>query len=147
MFCCDLEPIVVPSPEAKRLNTLLKFIACGHILFAILYFVGGTYFALGFAELVFAFVIYLTYSTYYYFYIAIYTWLLALCCIIPIINIGSFIQYSNKFFDELEWKYIYMLIVFSMILIFYGFALYITYRSYKEFKALFMVLFEEVNLQ
>ena len=142
MFCCDLSPQVIPSPEGERLSQWLKKIAIGHLVVALLYFIGATYLIMGLTDLIFAWFVFIAYRTFSYCYLTIYIWFLMFNIITNFITIGGFIQFSSNF-NSMGWKYPYMLGVFIISLGFYFFAMYISYKAYKEFKALAIAVFAD----
>ena len=137
MFCCDFSPQVIPSAEAEHLSTYLKYICFAHILFGVLYiFTGGQYIGIGIMDLIFAWFVYLCYCTYSYTYIAFYIWILTLNMISLVSYFGTLVQYFTKYYNDLGGMYFYIFMLFGSEISFYCIAIYVSYRSYKEFKAL-----------
>ena len=141
-LCCDLAPQVVPSPEGERLSGYLRIVAFGHLIMAILYFCGSKdYISMGLMDLIFAWFVYIAYKTYNYCFLTTYIWFLVINLISTFVYLGMLIQYPGKNIGDAEdgmRLYVYAIVVFSISMTFYSFALYVAYRSYKEFKALAM---------
>eukprot|EP00826_Nyctotherus_ovalis_P064412 TRINITY_DN9448_c0_g2_i1.p2 TRINITY_DN9448_c0_g2~~TRINITY_DN9448_c0_g2_i1.p2 ORF type:complete len:174 (-),score=37.26 TRINITY_DN9448_c0_g2_i1:183-704(-) len=138
MPCCNLSPVVIPSPEAERLSKHLKVLVCGHLILATLHFIGFIYFAIGITDLIFALVIYLACSMVYYIYVTIYIWFLVFNIFLCITNFGTFLQYHSQLHSKYKRIYVYTTVVFGIQLMFYCVAAFVSYRAYREFKALFL---------
>ncbi len=142
MFCCDLSPQVMPSPEGERWSNFLKYVAIGHLVIAVLYFIGGgASIAMGLMDLIFAWFVFISYRTYNYCFLTIYIWFLVFNIISTFVYVGTFIQYHDQLIKENGGYYAYFLTIFSIAFAFYCTALYVAYRAYKEFKALSMFPF------
>ena len=139
MICCDLTPLLVPSPEAEQLSNKLKYIALGHLMTVVLYLISMHYFEFGLMDLILAWLIFISFKTFNHCYLIAYVWFLLIAIINAIAQLGKLIQFE-KVCDDLEWACNYMRIVLSIVLAFYFFSAYITYKSYREFKALALAL-------
>ena len=143
MFCCDLNPRVIPSPEAQRWSSAFKFMAIAHVVFAILFFIGQTQGTTltGLQQLIMAWILFVSYRTYDYCTTVLYILFMMLSFLTNIEILGSRIQFAKKFFsrdnDHLG-RDVYLTIVVALTFMFYCFAFFASYRAYKEFKALAM---------
>ena len=126
MFCCDFTPRVIPSEEATKWSRVLKYIALGHIVSCIFFFVCGIF---GLTDLILAWIAFMGATTFESCTISFYIWFLVISLITTFAWLGTTIQFS-VLRDPL---YITLL---STVFVFYCFSLYVSYRAYKEFHAL-----------
>ena len=133
MFCCDLSPVVNPSREAEKLSRYLKWIALGHVAIAILFFVGSPV-GFGLTSLILALFLYFASRTFHYCHVTIYIWFLAFDIIVAFVLVGNAIQHN----ELQKGNDIAKFLLYTSTFIFYCLGIYIAYRSYKEFKALYL---------
>jgi len=144
MFCCDLSPQVIPSPEGTRWALYLKYVAIGHLLLGVCYFIGGgSLLAMGLMDLIFAWFVFISYRTMNYCFLTMYIWFLLFNLLTTFVYIGTFVQFPDKIEKGDKGWMIYFIILFCISFIFYCIAVYIAYRAYKEFKALAMYPYVE----
>ncbi len=145
MLCCDLSPRVVPSPEGERWCGLMKFVAAGHLLLAVLYFFGGaTVIVAGIMQLIAAWILFIAFRTLDYCGTTIYICLVLIDILRCFVSVGLALQFQSEYFDRSKDKptsyltRVYILVVTCLTFVFYLIGVFVAYRAYKEFKALAM---------
>ncbi len=137
MCCCDLNPRVVPSPEAERWSKYMKIVAVLHLVLGLMYFFcGDSGIMTGITELISAWILFMAFRTLDYCTTSIYIWFIIIGLMGKLVIVGGIIQFADKFFTKDKGLKIYYVVVSSIAFILYCFALYVAYRAYKEFKAL-----------